>query len=285
MYSVYMHKVPNGKIYIGITQHEPAKRWKTNGNGYRNQTVFWRAIKKYGWDNIEHYVLETNLSLEQACELEKFYIKKYKSTNPKYGYNRCDGGVGSVGHKLTEEQRRRLSESHKNPSEEIRKKYSIASKGRYCSEETRLKMSLSRSGHKTSTETKKKISEAHKGKTISEETKKRISDGLKRFYENGGTVANKGKPCPESVKEILREKNRGRKPTEEELEKMRSRGKKVVCIETGESFVNIKQAAMFYGISASSISEVLNNYGRRKTAGGFNWKFADEEILMGMVDE
>ena len=90
-YYLYAHvnKI-NYKIYIGITSKKPKYRWD-NGNGYVNCTYFYKAIKKYGWDNFEHIVLAKNISKEFALKLEKFYIKKCNSHNEKYGYN-CTTG-------------------------------------------------------------------------------------------------------------------------------------------------------------------------------------------------
>ena len=90
-YCVYKHTSPSGKVYIGITSDEPTKRWGSNGINYRSQN-FWNAIQKYGWDNIKHEILEKDLCEEKALELEKHYISKYKSNNPKYGYNHTPGG-------------------------------------------------------------------------------------------------------------------------------------------------------------------------------------------------
>lgn len=54
---VYKHTTPSQKIYIGITSMSTSKRWGHKGYGYRNQPYFYRAILKYGWDNIKHEVL------------------------------------------------------------------------------------------------------------------------------------------------------------------------------------------------------------------------------------
>lgn len=93
-YCVYMHTSPSGKRYIGITKKNPNRRFN-NGNGYKQNTIFWKAIKKYGWENIKHEILETNLTHDEACEREQFYISKYDTTNSLFGYNVTFGGDGT----------------------------------------------------------------------------------------------------------------------------------------------------------------------------------------------
>lgn len=92
-YVVYMHvnKI-NSKKYIGITK-DIKRRWSYNGIEYKDQ-IFGKAIQKHGWDNFEHIVLFDNLSKEQACKKEVELIKKYDTTNSKYGYNISLGGDG-----------------------------------------------------------------------------------------------------------------------------------------------------------------------------------------------
>ena len=110
-YTVYMHICPNGKRYIGITKQLPEKRWK-GGIGYRTQEHFKRAIQKYGWKNIKHIILFTNLTKKEACKKEIELIAKYKSNNYKYGYNVSSGGDGANGVKATPEARRKNSIAH-----------------------------------------------------------------------------------------------------------------------------------------------------------------------------
>ncbi len=90
-YVVYKHTCPNGKIYVGITSMVPTVRWN-NGKGYPHNSHFQNAISKYGWNNIKHEILFENLTKEQACQKEIELITKYKSNNPKFGYNLTDGG-------------------------------------------------------------------------------------------------------------------------------------------------------------------------------------------------
>ena len=94
---VYMHtnKI-NNKKYIGITGQERYwDRWRSNGSGYKTQ-VFGRAIKKYGWDNFSHEILETTDDEKTALMREQYYIEHYKTDNPVYGYNISSGGVPTI---------------------------------------------------------------------------------------------------------------------------------------------------------------------------------------------
>lgn len=112
-YCVYCHtnKV-NGKKYIGITRLKLEQRcgW---GHGYNSQH-FGRAIKKYGWQNFEHEILESNLDYEEAKEKERFYITKYKTLESAHGYNVAFGaGGGFKGHHHNEDSRKKISEGKK----------------------------------------------------------------------------------------------------------------------------------------------------------------------------
>lgn len=109
-YTVYKHITPSGKVYIGITSKAVEKRW-LNGRGYRKNEHFWNAIQKYGWENIEHKILATGLTKEEATEAEKMYIALFSSHKPKYGYNLTEGGETGIVHTI--ESRRKLSESKK----------------------------------------------------------------------------------------------------------------------------------------------------------------------------
>lgn len=92
MYKVYKHVSPNGKVYIGITNQKPSRRWGKNGQGYKENDYFYRAIKKHGWNNFRHIIIADGLTEEEACELEIKLIEKYNSTDRSCGYNRHFGG-------------------------------------------------------------------------------------------------------------------------------------------------------------------------------------------------
>ena len=99
-YYVYVHIIAqsitgynNEKYYVGITMREPMARWK-DGKGYRHQERFWNAIKKYGWDNIKHFIIGSNLTHEMACFFEKHAIHYLQSNKREFGYNISPGGEG-----------------------------------------------------------------------------------------------------------------------------------------------------------------------------------------------
>ena len=170
-YKVYMHVFPNDKVYIGITKTSVKKRW-LNGKGYKTSRKLNFAINKYGWENIQHKILYENLTKEEAEQKEIELIKKYNSTNDKFGYNIENGGNHQG--KMSEDTKKKISEVMKGKLSGINN----GMYGKHHSLETRKKMSENNSkymlGKHLSDEIKKKISIANKGKIVSEETKNKI---------------------------------------------------------------------------------------------------------------
>lgn len=57
--------------------------------------------------------MHDNLTEKDAKEKEMYYIKKYNSNNPNFGYNLTDGGDGTKGYYPSEKTRQKMSESRK----------------------------------------------------------------------------------------------------------------------------------------------------------------------------
>ncbi|MCM1232644.1 MAG: hypothetical protein NC489_21165 [Ruminococcus flavefaciens] len=98
IWSVYIHIVPKrisgykwDKYYVGITSQSVKKRW-SGGNGYVSNQYFYKAIKKYKWENIIHEIIAKNLTMNEACDMERTLIRYLNSNNNKYGYNLTSGG-------------------------------------------------------------------------------------------------------------------------------------------------------------------------------------------------
>ena len=73
--------------------------------------MIWKAIDKYGWDNIEHIVLFENLSEKDAKDKEKELIKQYNSNNINFGYNLTIGGDGVIGYKYTDKAKEKMRQA------------------------------------------------------------------------------------------------------------------------------------------------------------------------------
>lgn len=171
----------NGKMYIGQTIKSIEKRFKNHCKKSSCCLYLKHAIQKYGKDNFNVLLINTQPNKELANLEEQRLIIEYNTIAPN-GYNLTFGGGGCI------------------PSEETRKKMSFLKKGeknnnfgKHLSEQTKKKISEAHKGPKnhmygkaTPDETKKKISSANKGKTPhnkgkspSQETRKKISESLK----------------------------------------------------------------------------------------------------------
>lgn len=168
-YSVYQHTFPNGKIYIGITSNYLDERWR-RGAGYNSQNLMGRAIKKYGWDSINHLLVCEGLSKVDAETVERLMIASFKANERQYGYN-IDNGGNVIGSRSIE-TRRKISEGHKGKPHW----WSYKLVGGKRSEETKAKMS---ENHSDITGEKN----PNYGRIHTEEERKRISEN--RVYTRG----------------------------------------------------------------------------------------------------
>ena len=127
LYIVYLHKNKiNGKCYVGQTCQKPEARWGSQGQGYKEQEYFYRAIQKYGWENFEHIILEEGILEKDINERESFWAGYYHALAPE-GYTLRVG-----------------SQNHYQASEEIWNIWSRASKEKWKNEEYRKKISQKR---------------------------------------------------------------------------------------------------------------------------------------------
>jgi len=101
MYTIYIHRIPDGKVYVGCTSKSiQERRWL----GYQGQ--FGEVVKKYGWKQITTEILATAETQKESAVLENHYIQLYKADNPEFGYNLVKG-IGGASPRMI----RRLSES------------------------------------------------------------------------------------------------------------------------------------------------------------------------------
>lgn len=182
-----------GKLYFGQTTVNIKRRWHQHirfSVQRRDNYKLHAAIRKYGVENFTvEEVMWVEAPTKQALKtkldfLEIHFIQKFDTR--RNGYNMTDGGDWVNLGTLSEEHKRKLSESKKGDKNPMF--------GKKHSEETRRKMSESNKGkHSVSEELRKKLSEANRGERnhnfrkpawnrgmpIPEEQKKKISEALK----------------------------------------------------------------------------------------------------------
>lgn len=155
--------VANGKIYIG--------KHKTDNidDGYIGSgTILKRAIEKYGISNFKRDILffcdsEDDMNRKEKEIINEDFIKR------KDVYNIAIGGQGGNLGKIVNEKIGKKSHE-RIITDEARRNYSRASKGRKMSEEAKRKMSEAKRGRPS----------CMKGKHHSEESKRKISESLKK---------------------------------------------------------------------------------------------------------
>jgi group I intron endonuclease len=177
----------NCKSYVGITQQDLSKRVSSH---CRAKSFFGRAIRKYGLENFEWYVLEDNLDKEDAFLAEEWFIRYYRSFWKLNGYNLTYGGDGIFGYKFV------VDENWSSKRPEVRRKISQS-----------VRKNSKMRGNTHTKNAKRKISEAAKnmwkmdgykenfarkmsgnkhpmyGKHHTNEAKEKIRNKSQRFYE------------------------------------------------------------------------------------------------------
>ena len=245
LWSVYVHTSPSNKVYVGITK-DIKHRWRANGNGYKGSTRIWYAIQKYGWDNFRHEIIANNLTKEEACDMEIELIKKYKSTDPAFGYNLESGGQYPA-----------------------------------LAPESIEKLRQSQMGHPVSDRVRDVLANYHKIPIICIETKE-VFNSAREASERMGlcytsiskTARGKQASCGGYHFAVLSDYEKGQvkvfTPSSFAYTRVR-------CLTTGEEFDNISDASRKTGLSRRSLSYACN--GTHKTCGKMQWEFIHNEEL------
>ena len=104
----------NGKFYIGQTTNSITNRFKEHCRNNSGCKLIGRAIKKHGMENFKIEELCNAYSKLELNNLEILFIFASGSSKATIGYNLTIGGDGVVGHKHSEESRRKQSISQLN---------------------------------------------------------------------------------------------------------------------------------------------------------------------------
>lgn len=138
MSTLYKLTAPNGKSYIGISKKPTESRWKKHqehARGKRVAGVIYSAIRKYGADNFRVETLVVADDWNYLCDLERKAICVFGTKTP-HGYNVTDGGEGTIGRLVSDEQRKNMSSAQRKRferPEERAKALTASQKGRDAS--------------------------------------------------------------------------------------------------------------------------------------------------------
>lgn len=215
------------------------ERAQANGHNYRECRRFYAAIKKYSWSSFIPEILETVKTVNEANEREIYYINLDNSTDERYGYNLAYGG----------NNKEMLPETKAIISGKAKERYVDRTKnpmyGKKYSEATREKQSAKKRGENNPmlgsvwTDTQRANS-GTRGKhlNISDEHRSMLSENAKRVGETVGL-------------------------------------RPVRCIEDNTSFLSIKNAAEYYGVSKSTLCGHLR--GAQKSCCNKHFEYVDLE--------
>lgn len=168
----------NNKYYIG-------KDVRNNPNYYGSGKIIKRAVKRYGKENFKKEILETCDNIETLNDREIYWIEKLQSMYPN-GYNLTKGGTGGDTYNIQSDENKEKIKS-KRWNTVVERYGGVFNKGKKMTDEQRKKISESKTGQKyknrkkikLTEEHKKNISKSNKGKLVREETKKKLSLILK----------------------------------------------------------------------------------------------------------
>ena len=173
--SIYaLRCIPTGKLYVGQTAQKMHNRWLGHIRSAKrgSHCYIHNAIRKYGTNNFDVWILATAVSPKHADYLETKFIQSFDSTNRQKGYNICSGGYNKRGCKQSKSWIKKMSNFM------LGNKYGAGNVGkrRIMTDEARFNMSQSiknsykngrtpwNLGLEVSSETKAKISKSNSGK-------------------------------------------------------------------------------------------------------------------------
>jgi len=104
----------NNKVYVGSAVNIK-NRFKTHKRLLKDNKHFNNHLQssylKYGKDQFNYEIIEIT-SIEEMLVKEIYWIKSFNANDPKYGYNKRINVSSNLGIKLSDETKRKLSESH-----------------------------------------------------------------------------------------------------------------------------------------------------------------------------
>lgn len=111
-YTIYAYIAPDGRRYIGKTGAQRNARAGNGGSGYKHCGCFWKAINRFGWGSFQYEILavipkDEPDAAQKACDAEARFIMQYRTTDIKFGFNRCKKDSPRTYSKLSQSRKNR----------------------------------------------------------------------------------------------------------------------------------------------------------------------------------
>lgn len=198
----------------------------------------WAAIQYIMGNHKKYKHIPTKSMIKNAAMAKVKYTQSIQGTNnPMFGKKASKETIVKLKASHTKERRDRARKTYQDNIEQNLKSMRKAVANRNYNHTDKMKKHIGdiQRGRKASEKTKKKMSDAHcgdkhpmYGKHHSEDTKKKMSD------------ARKGKPLSQSAKD--------------KISGINSVGaRKIKCVNTGEVFISILDAAKHFGLNNKSV--------------------------------
>lgn len=245
---IYKITSPSNKIYIGQTFNFDKRMRSYRNLDCRNQRLLFRSLSKYGFHSHLIEIIHDYVSnIDELLELEIKYIGIYESYGK--GLNLTKGGEGCNIEHHSEETKMKISYSKKNMDKTDRQ----------------IMAHFRSFGYKHSSERNEKKSKSQGGcnhwlfgKKMSDNTIKKKSESMILKYKEGYVSPRKGYKLDDQTKEKIK--------NSKSIPIMQYSNDILI-----KKWTSAKEASEELNISHGNINACCN--GRRKSAGGFIWKF------------
>jgi len=100
---------PSGRVYVGKSVRFGRRLGQHRRRSRTKKTFLYNAVRKHTWKKFTKLVLQIfphNVTNAEMSERERFFIKKYRSFDRRYGYNLTEGGEGAPGYRHTEQAKK-----------------------------------------------------------------------------------------------------------------------------------------------------------------------------------
>lgn len=180
MFSIYKitNKI-NNKVYIGFASNVKNRIKIHKSSSKKEDSKFYRAVRKYGWDNFEYTVIYESSDRDYTLKvMEPKFIKEHDSY--LNGYNSTLGGDGCFGMVLSDKSRKQISDKNKIPKPQTKEHSAKIS--------TSLKEYHKNNKVVFSQEHKQKLSLSNKGKLKGIKKSKEHIEKMKLRWQDNTTL-------------------------------------------------------------------------------------------------